>query len=68
MAIDIQDIDSPSGVGSSLSTERLTSEHKRPTKAALEFPDPPTFQVDDPPRDRTKNLSRTVSGDECSER
>ncbi|XP_056599555.1 potassium channel subfamily T member 2 [Triplophysa dalaica] len=67
MAIDIQDIDSPSGVGSSLSTEHLTSEHKRPTKAALDIPDPPTFQADDPPRDWTKNLSRTVNGDECSE-
>ncbi|KAA0718845.1 Potassium channel subfamily T member 2 [Triplophysa tibetana] len=67
MAIDIQDKDSPSGVGSSLSTEPLTSEYKRPTKAALDTLDPPIFQADDPPRDRPKNLSRTVNGDECSE-
>ncbi|XP_057190889.1 potassium channel subfamily T member 2 [Triplophysa rosa] len=67
MAIDIQDIGSPSGIGPSLSTEPLTSEHKRPTKAALDNPHPTTFQTDDLPRDQSKNLSRTVKGDECSE-
>ncbi|XP_065124179.1 potassium channel subfamily T member 2 [Paramisgurnus dabryanus] len=68
MAIDIQDIDSPSSLGPSLSTEPLTSNRRQPTKsAALQIPAPPISHTEDVSSGRSEYPRIHVSGDESSE-